>query len=64
MNNKALLHCTGSYIQYPVVDHNGKEYEKDYVRVCVCVYKKQNHLAVHQKKNKHKSTMKNVKWKC
>ena len=34
MNNKALLHCTGSYIQYPVVDHNGKEYEKDYVLIC------------------------------
>ena len=23
-----LLYCTGNYIQYPVINHNGKEYEK------------------------------------
>ena len=27
---------TGNYIQYPVINHNGKEYRKE--RVCVCVY--------------------------
>ena len=26
INNKALLYSTGSYIQYPVINHNGKEY--------------------------------------
>ena len=32
-NNKVLL-CsptTGNYIQYPVINHNGKEYEKEYI---------------------------------
>ena len=29
-----LLCSTGSYIQYPVINHNRKEYEKE----CVCVY--------------------------
>ena len=38
INNKVLLYSTGNYIQYPVIDHNGKEYEKRmYVYVCVCV---------------------------
>ena len=26
MNNKVLLYSTGNYIQYPVINHNGKEY--------------------------------------
>ena len=30
MNNKALLYSTRNYIQYPVLSHNGKEYEKIY----------------------------------
>ena len=24
-----LLYSTGNYIQYPVINHNGKEYEKE-----------------------------------
>ena len=28
-NNKVLLYSTGSYIQYPVINHNGKENEKE-----------------------------------
>ena len=24
-----LLYSTGNYIQYPVINHNGKEYEKN-----------------------------------
>ena len=24
--NKILLYCTGNYIQYPVINHNGEEY--------------------------------------
>ena len=27
--NKVLLCSTGNYIQYPVTNHNGKEYEKE-----------------------------------
>ena len=33
INNKVLLHSTGNYIQYPVINHNGKEREKE------CVYR-------------------------
>ena len=29
--NKALLYNTGNYAQYPVLNHNGKEYEKEYI---------------------------------
>ena len=30
INNKLLLYSTGNYIQYPMINHNGKEYEKQY----------------------------------
>ena len=30
-NNKVLLYSTGNYIQYSVINHNGKEYEKEYI---------------------------------
>ena len=30
INNKVLLYSTGNYIQYPVINQNGKEYEKVY----------------------------------
>ena len=33
INNKALLYSTGNYIQNPVINHNGKEYEKEYIHV-------------------------------
>ena len=29
-NNKVLLYSTGKYIQYPVINHNGK--------ACMCIY--------------------------
>ena len=32
INNKVLLYSTGNYIQYPGINHNGKEYEKE------CIY--------------------------
>ena len=32
INNEDLLYNTGNYIQYPVISHNGKEYEKE------CIY--------------------------
>ena len=28
INNKVPMYSTGNYIQYPVISHNGKEYEK------------------------------------
>ena len=31
INNKVLLYTTGNYIQYPVINHNGKEYENEYI---------------------------------
>ena len=31
--NKALLYNTGNDTQYPVINHNGKEYEKEYVYI-------------------------------
>ena len=31
INNKVLLYGIGNYIQYPVISHNGKEYEKEYM---------------------------------
>ena len=33
INNKVLVYSTGNYIQYPVINQNGKEYEKEYVYV-------------------------------
>ena len=30
INKKFLLYSTWNYIQYPVINHNGKEYEKAY----------------------------------
>lgn len=35
INNKVLLYSTGNYIQYPVINHNRKEYEKEYIYVCI-----------------------------
>ena len=34
INNKVLTYSTGNYIQYPVINHNEKEYKK---RMSVCV---------------------------
>ena len=35
INNKVLLHSTGNYIQYPMINHNGKEYLK---KECIYMY--------------------------
>ena len=39
-NYNILLYRTGNYIPYPVINHNGKEYQK--VSVCVRL----NHCAI------------------
>ena len=30
---RRTVYSTGNYIQYPVINHNGKEYEKEYIYV-------------------------------
>ena len=40
INHKVLLNSTENYIQYLVINHNGKEYEKEYIHV------KLNHFAL------------------
>ena len=35
IDNKFLLHSTGSYVQNPVTNHNGKEYEKEHIFICI-----------------------------
>ena len=32
------LYNTGNYIQHPIMNCDGKEYEQIYMCVCVCVY--------------------------
>ena len=50
---QVLLYSIGSYIQYPVINHNGKEYEKN-----TYIYVKLGHFAVQQKLTQHcKSTI-------
>ena len=34
ITNEDLLYSTGNHIQYPVINHNGKEHEKE----CIYVY--------------------------
>ena len=31
IDNKVLLYSTGNYTEYPVINHNGKEYFKKYI---------------------------------
>ena len=32
-NNRVLLYSKGNYIQYPVINHDGKQYEKEYIYI-------------------------------
>ena len=51
-NNKVLLYSTGTCIQYPVINHTGKRYKKEYT------YIQLNHFAEQQKLTQHgKSTV-------
>ena len=62
-NNKVLLYSTGNYIQYLVVNNNGKESEKNIdLNVYSDTYMYLNHFAVHQKLTQHsKSTILQLK---
>ena len=33
VNNKILMNGIGNYIEIPVINHNGKEYEKEHIYV-------------------------------
>ena len=35
INNKVQLYSTGNNIQYPVINHNGKAYEKEYIYIYI-----------------------------
>ena len=35
ISNKVFLHSTENYIQYPMINHNGKEYKKKNVYICI-----------------------------
>ena len=50
---QVLLYSTGNYIQHLVMNHNGKEYEKEYIYVCVCIHICLSHFAVYQKLAQH-----------
>ena len=40
IENKFLLYSTENYIQYPGINHNGTEYEKDYIYISLCIQQK------------------------
>ena len=48
INNQVLLYSTGNYIQYPVINHNGKNMKKSsiYAVICVNIYRALSHFAV------------------
>jgi len=38
INNKVQLYSTGNYIQYPMINCNGKEYEKEHIYIYIHIY--------------------------
>ena len=52
INSNVLLYSTANYIQYPVINHNGKEYAKE----CIYMY---DRLTLLYSRNEHncKSTI-------
>lgn len=43
--DRFLLYSSGNCIQYPMINHNGKEYEKECVYICICI--KLSHFVIH-----------------
>ena len=35
ITNKVLQQSPENYIQYPLINHNGQEYENEYIHMCV-----------------------------
>ena len=44
IKSKVLLYSTGNCIQYPVINHNGIEYEKEYITESLCYTSEANTL--------------------
>ena len=60
INSKGLLYSTGNYIQFPVINHNGKEYT--YICIHTYTYIYLNYFAIHEKLTQHcKSTILQLK---
>ena len=36
--SKVLLHSKGNYSQFPTINHNGKEYEKEHIYRCKSLF--------------------------
>ena len=36
--NKILLYSTGNYIQYPIINQTGKEYDKEWIYIFTHIY--------------------------
>jgi len=37
INNNSLPYSTGKYIPHALINHNGKEYKKEYIYICMYV---------------------------
>ena len=51
ISSEVLLYSTGNYVQSPGIDHDGREYKREYIYVCM------SHFAVHRKLARCKSTI-------
>ena len=58
IHNKVLLYSTGNNIQYPVINHHGKEYKKECISIHIT-----SHFAVRQKLQHCKPTILQLKKK-
>ena len=38
INNKILLYSAWNYVQYPVINQNGKEYEKEHICIHISIF--------------------------
>ena len=52
INKKVLLYSTGNYIQYPMINHTGKEYKKTRMYIYVWL----DHFAVQPKLTQYGKT--------
>ena len=58
INNKTLLYNTENYVQYPVINHNGKEYEKE------CLYRSSRCGAVETHPTRNQEVVMFDSWPC
>ena len=49
ISHKVLLYSTGNYIQYPVINYNGKEYSITESLCCAAEINIVNHLYINKK---------------